>query len=118
MKEDSKIEWVRMLALALPETTEEPHFEKTSFRVKNKIFLTCGNSGLTLTLKLSPIDQDVFVSIGKGGIYAVPNKWGKQGWTIIELNKIQDAILKDAITTAYCTVAPQKLVAQVRPDQV
>lgn len=116
MKDELKIQTVRAIALALPETTEEPHFEKTSFRVKNKIFVT--SAGENLTLKLNPIDQDVFVSIGKGGIYPVPNKWGQQGWTIIELNNIQNAILKDAITTAYCTVAPKKLAAQVRPDQV
>jgi hypothetical protein len=30
----------RELALSFPEATEAPHFEKTSFRVKNKIFAT------------------------------------------------------------------------------
>lgn len=32
------LDTLRHLALSLPETTEEPHFEKTSFRVKKKIF--------------------------------------------------------------------------------
>ena len=31
---------VRGFALSLPETSEEPHFEKTSFRVGKKIFAT------------------------------------------------------------------------------
>lgn len=31
---------VRHLALALPETTEAPHFDRTSFRVRGKIFVT------------------------------------------------------------------------------
>jgi hypothetical protein len=31
---------VREIALALPGTSEEPHFEKTSFRVGKKIFAT------------------------------------------------------------------------------
>lgn len=30
------LEIFRELALSFPETTEEPHFEKTSFRVKKK----------------------------------------------------------------------------------
>jgi predicted DNA-binding protein (MmcQ/YjbR family) len=34
------IDTLRKIALSLPETTEEPHFEKTSFRVKKKIFAT------------------------------------------------------------------------------
>jgi hypothetical protein len=32
------IEQVRRIALSLPEATEEPHFDMTSFRVKGKIF--------------------------------------------------------------------------------
>lgn len=31
---------VRRLALALPETEEAPHFDRTSFRVRGKIFVT------------------------------------------------------------------------------
>ena len=34
------IDTFRKLALSFPEATEEPHFEKTSFRVKKKIFAT------------------------------------------------------------------------------
>lgn len=34
------IDTLRKLALSFPEVTEEPHFEKTSFRVKKKIFAT------------------------------------------------------------------------------
>lgn len=35
-----KMDDVRRFALSLPEVTEEPHFEKTSFRVKSRIFMT------------------------------------------------------------------------------
>ena len=31
---------VRSFALSLPETTEAPHHERTSFRVRGKIFAT------------------------------------------------------------------------------
>jgi len=34
------IDSFRKLDLSFPEATEEPHFEKTSFRVKKKIFAT------------------------------------------------------------------------------
>lgn len=39
------LEEVRILALALPETTEQPHFDYTSFRVKGKIFATAPPDG-------------------------------------------------------------------------
>ena len=35
-----KLAEVRRFALSLPETTEEPHFDLASFRVKGKIFAT------------------------------------------------------------------------------
>ncbi len=35
-----KLDQVRRFALTLPEATEEPHFDFTSFRVKGKIFAT------------------------------------------------------------------------------
>lgn len=38
----------RRFALALPETTEEPHFDMTSFRVRGKIFATVPARGAHL----------------------------------------------------------------------
>jgi hypothetical protein len=35
-----KIAQVREFALSLPEVTEEPHFDYSSFRVRKKIFVT------------------------------------------------------------------------------
>jgi len=110
-----QIDLLRQTALSLPETTEEPHFEKTSFRVKKKIFATYNPTNKWATLKFSEIDQDVFTKIGNGAIYPVPNKWGKQGWTHVELDKLPDELINDAITTAYCTVAPEKMASLVRP---
>jgi predicted DNA-binding protein (MmcQ/YjbR family) len=35
-----QIDFLRQFALSLPETTQEPHFEKTSFKVRKRIFAT------------------------------------------------------------------------------
>ena len=43
-----KLQQARRYALSLPETTEEPHFEYTSFRVRGKIFATAPPSGTHL----------------------------------------------------------------------
>ena len=110
------IDTFRKLALSFPETTEEPHFEKTSFRVKKKIFATYDGKRNRACIKLSEIDQNVFSSADKTCIYPVDNKWGKQGWTIIEMQKIPKDIFVDALTTAYCEVAPEKLAKQIRPN--
>jgi predicted DNA-binding protein (MmcQ/YjbR family) len=96
------------LALSFPEATEEAHFEKTSFRVKKKIFATYDAATHRACIKLSEIDQDVFSLAAKGSIFKVPNKWGKQGWTYIDLKSVDAALFVEALTTAYCEVAPKK----------
>jgi predicted DNA-binding protein (MmcQ/YjbR family) len=106
----------RKLALSYPDATEESHFEKTSFRVKKKIFATYDGVKKRACIKLSEIDQNVFSSADKTIIFPVDNKWGKQGWTLIEMRKVRKELFIDALTTAYCEVAPKKLADQVRPN--
>ena len=108
------IDIFRKLALAFPEATEEPHFEKISFRVRKKIFATYDEAKNRACIKLSEMDQDVFSTVDKTMIYPVPNKWGKQGWTFIEMKKIKKNLFTDALTTAYCEVAPKKLTDHQR----
>lgn len=108
------IEAFRKIALSFPEVTEEPHFEKTSFMVKKKIFATYDDINKRACIKLSEIYQDVFASADRTTIYPVDNKWGKQGWTMIEMKKVKKDLFTDALTTAYCEVAPAKLAEQVR----
>jgi hypothetical protein len=98
----------RKLALSFPETVELPHFEKTSFRIGKKIFATLNEKENKACLKLSVIDQDVFTIFDKSIIYPVPNKWGQQGWTFVELTRVREKMLVDALTTAYKEVAPKR----------
>ncbi len=110
------IDTFRKLALSFPEATEELYFEKTSFRVKKKIFATYDERKNRACIKLSEIDQDVFSSAGKTIIFPVDNKWGKQGWTLIEMTKVHKDLFIDALITAYCEVAPKKLADQIKTN--
>jgi hypothetical protein len=98
------------MALSFPETNEEPHFEKTSFRVRKKIFATYDETKNRACLKLTEADQDIFSLAAPGIIYPVDNKWGKQGWTLVELAKVRKILFSDALISAYKAVAPPKLV--------
>lgn len=113
---DFRLDDIRQLALAFPETSEAPHFDKVAFKVKKKIFMTYNEAQHRICVKLSEIDQNVFSSIDQKMIYPVPNNFGKQGWTLIDLDLIPEDILKDAIQTAYCTVAPKKLAQPFLKD--
>lgn len=111
-----KIATARQLAMSFDEVTEEPHFEKTSFRVAKKIFATMNEPEQRMTVRLSHIDQDVFCSFNKNVIYPVPNAWGKQGWTHVNLRTIRKEMLKDILTVSYCTVAPKRLAEKYKAD--
>lgn len=104
---------LRQLVLQLPESVESPHFEKISFRVRKKIFATLAPNEELLCLKLNPEDQDVFSVYDRSVIYPVPNKWGLQGWTYVDLSRVRQEVLEDAVITAYCTVAPKTLADRV-----
>ena len=89
------------MALALPGAIELPHFERTSFRIRKRIFATMDEKNKTAVLMLSPIEQSVFCAFDKTIIYPVPGGWGKQGATIFELGKIKKGMLKDALDVVY-----------------
>jgi predicted DNA-binding protein (MmcQ/YjbR family) len=92
---------VRQLALSLPEAEEHPHFENFAFKVKKKIFVTLNPKENRACVKLSELDQSTFCLYDVNVMYPVPNKWGKQGWTLINLAKVPEEMLKDAVQTAY-----------------
>ena len=104
------IEQTRKVALSLPGSEEKPHFHLTSFRVKNKIFATIHADKNYVMVKLSAIDQSVFCTYDKEVIFPVPGAWGKHGATFINLKKVKNSMLTDALTTAWKTTAPPKLV--------
>ena len=102
------IEDFRKTALSFENAAEEPHFEKTSFRVNKKIFATFDEKNNRAVLKLNEIDQSVFCASGEMIFYPIPNKWGKQGWTIVELSKVRPEMLKDALSLSYQNVTAKK----------
>lgn len=103
---------VRKFALSFECASEKPHFNKISFRVCGKLFATLNLEHDRACVRLSPIDQNVFCTYNVDVIYQVPNTWGKLGWTLINLKKVRKDMFNDAMTSAYCCVAPAKLAAK------
>lgn len=92
----------RKLALSLENVEENPHFDRAAFKVTgSRIFATLHEPSRTANVKLSPVDQSVFSDLSKGAVYPVPNKWGIQGWTTIELKTAPGELIADAVETAY-----------------
>ena len=95
------IETARQMAMALPGTEERDHFGIPSFRSNNRIFSTLWVKDNKMMVKLSAIDQSVFCSFDASIFYPVPNKWGLQGCTFVELSKVKPEMLEDALKQAW-----------------
>jgi len=96
-----KAEDARAIAISLPGTGEQPHFNRTAFTVKKKIFATLSFEDKTLNLKFTPAEQFIFCPPNSDVIFAIPNGWGRQGWTTIDLNKASKKLVTDALKEAY-----------------
>lgn len=105
------------LALSLPEVTVEPHFEKASFRIKKKILATINEKEGWATLKFTPEEQQMFCKINSEAIFAVPNKWGKLGWTHLKYKILSEEIVSELLKAAYCNVAPKNLIDKIQFDE-
>lgn len=101
---------VRRFALSLPETTEEPHFLYTSFRVRGKIFATAPPGGEYL---------HVFVSepVRNRSLIAEPDfleelRWGKKvaGLRVL-LTAAKVNVVHALLREAWSGKAPKRLVA-------
>lgn len=98
----------RQLALSFPDAEEQPHFDKASFRVNNKIFATLWEKEHGAMLKLPLIEQSVFCAYDKDVFFPVPGVWGKKGATFVDLRKVKKGMVKDALGVAYKGVVGKK----------
>jgi hypothetical protein len=91
---------LRRMALALPGTTEAPHFDRSAFRV-DRIFVTLDASGQTANFKFTP-DEQVFKCQLAPEVFApLDNAWGRQGWTMARLTAATQDDLQAALQLAH-----------------
>lgn len=91
----------RELCMQLENVEELPHFEKTSFRIKKKIFATLNAPAGRATVLLTEEDQSLYFLMDKEMVYPVPNKWGKYGWTHISLAKALPDVVEEILQKSY-----------------
>ncbi len=94
-----RAEFVR-LALALEGTTSAPHFDRTAFKVV-RTYATLAADGLSINLKLTTDEQQLKCLTAPDCFTPVPNAWGRQGWTTVDLGAIGAAELAAALELAW-----------------
>lgn len=99
---------VRQLALALPEVEEHDHWGKPSFRIRKKIFATPWEKERRTVLKL-PLSEQTAVAAAQPEVFSY-GPWQHQGWTFVELAKVDAEMFRRLLSTAWCNVAPKRLV--------
>lgn len=96
---------LRKIALSLDGTTEAPHFDRAAFKVK-RIYVTLAADRKTANFKFSPDEQELKCLVAPDAFAAIPNAWGKQGWTCGTLAALSEAELRAALEMAWRHAQP------------
>jgi hypothetical protein len=111
----------RRLALSLPDAVEVGHMGHPDFRVGGRIFATLAypDEGHGM-VKLTPEQQEAFVSAEPEVFRPVKGGWGLKGATLVVLRSARTKSLRVALAAAWQNLAPPKLrrgAAPSRPAQ-
>lgn len=102
----------RELALSFPEVIESAHMDHPDFRVGGRIFATLGYPDNDWAMvKLTREEQKEFVRSNPGVFKPVKGAWGRQGSTNIHLPAANIAIVREALSAAWCNTAPKRLLS-------
>jgi len=102
----------RKVALSLPEAHEEPHFERTSFRVKKKIFATMTPDGKEVMVRVAPPELVRSLLSSHGDVF-----FSYGGWTVrngslgVRLAKASAKMLEALVVESWRHSAPKRTVA-------
>ena len=95
------------LALALDGTTQAPHFDRTAFKAA-RIYVTLSADGRSANFMFTPDEQEFKCMVAPDAFRAIPNAWGRKGWTDATLAKLSVAELKAALEMAWAHGAAKK----------
>lgn len=95
-----KADAVRKFALSMPDSTEEPHFHFSSFRINGKIFATMPPSEELLHVFAPEEDREVAVATNPDICEVL--HWGKRVVGVkIDLAGASQSLVKDLLQAAY-----------------
>lgn len=98
---------LRRIALSLPGTIEAPHFDRAAFKVA-RTYVTLAADGRTANVKFTPEHQEFKCLVAPDAYRRIPNAWGRQGWTHMDLAKLTEDELRADLQTAHFDGAAKK----------
>jgi hypothetical protein len=97
---------VQRIARTLPETTEGPQYDKSSFRVGGKAFLIGGNDQ---TFSIITDEREALLRSSPDVYESIPHHVGTN-WVVVRLAHISEAELCEIMTDAWRIRAPKRLI--------
>jgi YjbR len=91
---------LRRMAMALEGTSEAPHFDRAAFKAA-RIYVTLAADGGSANFRFTPDEQEFKCMMAPEAFAALPNAWGRQGWTMATLSALSSAELESALETAW-----------------
>ena len=104
----------RRIALALPDTTHAPHFERTAFK-RRITFATLAPDGLSANLKFTLDEQELKCLTAPDAFAPVPGGWGRMGFTTVRLVAVTADELAAALRLAWAHAGPRAKPRAQRP---
>jgi hypothetical protein len=107
-----ELKTIRIQALSLPEVTEEPHFNYSSFRVRGKIFITVPPDEAYAHLFVGEQDREAALAMYPDFIEKL--MWGTRVLGLrVALAKAKASVVADLVRKAWHNKAPKRLAATV-----
>jgi len=105
----TSISRLRKAAMALPETSEQPHFDLVSWRVRDRIFATIPNEPGRLRIFVEETEVAEMVATNPAAYEAV--RWGKRVAGVeAHLSTAEEADVVALLESAWRRKAPKRLV--------
>ena len=102
----------RAFALSLPGVSEEPHFERTSFRVRGKIFATASSEGGPLHVFVD--EHAVGVAVGMDPQAFEELHWGKKlAGVAVDLARADPEVVRDLLEESWRRRAAKRLIQEL-----
>ncbi len=109
------LEQVRRFALSLPEASEEPHHDMSSFRVRGKIFATVPPTSGHLHVFVDEQQREPLIASEPATFEKL--WWGSKVVGVrVVLVKAKSTIVNELLYSAWCRRAPKRLVASFAPS--
>jgi hypothetical protein len=105
-----KLDEIRSFSLSLPKTTEQPHFDLSSFRIRGKIFATITADERHVHVFVDEEDRERAIAIDAANFEKL--WWGKKVMGLrVHYHQADPTVVKELLYRGWCKKAPKRLAA-------